>query len=416
MKFLLLLRVVAVFLSAFKVSLMSNKWEDENVLHRRKMIWVGVVLGLAALLLGGTVLGWQQDHSASQRQARVKPSKYREKVTRKDTAKTQAALFDEKLDRSVKTKAGQSFSEALTNDKFIGSALVIQHGKVIFNGGVGYADQASQRLNGPTTLFQIGSIQKAITAVAVMQLVEAGKLRLDDPVSKYLSGIQTGDQVTLRMMIDMRSGFALKKYQPAVMGDMDIIRWAIANMTYLPQQNYAYQPVNYLLLAGVIEKVAGRSYEQQVKNDIIERLKLKHTGFLPAMLTDSNRSLTYTGPVTNPYQTFIGEPELWYNRELGTGNMYTTTGDLYRLLRGIDSGKVITLSALKTLRNRDDGVYTAGIYNHQDFYSTHGVVAGQMASTAISHDGQNAIILLSNYNSHALNLHDLAVKLFQTLG
>lgn len=58
MKFLLLLRVVAVFLSAFKVSLMSNKWEDENVLHRRKMIWVGVVLGLAALLLGGTVLGW----------------------------------------------------------------------------------------------------------------------------------------------------------------------------------------------------------------------------------------------------------------------------------------------------------------------------------------------------------------------
>ncbi|EGF48692.1 beta-lactamase class C-like penicillin binding protein, partial [Lacticaseibacillus rhamnosus MTCC 5462] len=70
----------------------------------------------------------------------------------------------------------------------------------------------------PTTLFQIGSIQKAITAVAVMQLVEAGKLRLDDPVSKYLSGIQTGDQVTLRMMIDMRSGFALKKYQPAVMG------------------------------------------------------------------------------------------------------------------------------------------------------------------------------------------------------
>ena len=174
--------------------------------------------------------------------------------------------------------------------------------------------------------------------------------------------------------------------------------------------------MNYLLLAGVIEKVAGRSYEQQVKNDIIERLKLKHTGFLPAMLTDSNRSLTYTGPVTNPYQTFIGEPELWYNRELGTGNMYTTTGDLYRLLRGIDSGKVITLSTLKTLRNRDDGVYTAGIYNHQDFYSTHGVVAGQMASTAISHDGQNAIILLSNYNSHALNLHDLAVHLFQTLG
>ena len=169
------------------------------------------------------------------------------------------------------------------------------------------------------------------------------------------------------------------------------------------------------MLAGVVEKVAGRSYEQQVRSTIIDRLGLKHTGFLPGMLTDANRSLTYTGPVTDPYQTFIGEPELWYNRELGTGNMYTTVADLYRLLRGIDDGKVLPLSALKALRNRDDGVYTAGIYNHSDFYSTNGTVAGQMASTAISHDGKDAVILLSNYNSHALNLHDEAVRLFQTL-
>ncbi|ETW69517.1 hypothetical protein N577_000295 [Lacticaseibacillus rhamnosus 2166] len=63
------------------------------MLHRRKMIWVGVVLGLAALLLGGTVLGWQQDHSASQRQARVKPSKYREKVTRKDNGQDTSSVI-----------------------------------------------------------------------------------------------------------------------------------------------------------------------------------------------------------------------------------------------------------------------------------------------------------------------------------
>ncbi|MDE3282747.1 beta-lactamase family protein [Lacticaseibacillus casei] len=383
-------------------------------MRHRWALWLGIVT-LSALLLGAVAFVWQKKIAIPDRQAKVLSSQRHEQATHREAVQTAATHFDERLDRPIDTSAGKSFKETLTNDKFIGSALIIKQGEIIFNGGVGYADAAAKRVNGPTTLFQIGSIQKAVTAVAVMQLAEEGKLHLDDPVGKYLSGIKTGDQVTLRMMIDMRSGFALKKYQPSVMDDAGIIRWAIGNMTYLPQRNYAYQAVNYQLLAGVVEKVAGRSYEQQIRKTIIDRLGLRHTGFLPGMLTDTNRSLTYTGPVTNPYQTSIGEPELWYNRELGTGNMYTTVADLYRLLRGIDDGKVLPLSALKTLRNRDDGVYTAGIYNHSDFYSTNGTVAGQMASTAISHDGKDAVILLSNYNSHALNLHDEAVRLFQTL-
>ncbi|WP_370531174.1 serine hydrolase domain-containing protein [Lacticaseibacillus parahuelsenbergensis] len=383
-------------------------------MRHRWVLWLGILL-LGAVLTGVVTYAWQHHVAMPAKQAKVLSSQHREQAVDRKAVKTAATHFDERLDRPIDTSAGKSFKETLTNDKFIGSALIIKQGEIIFNGGVGYADAAAKRVNGPTTLFQIGSIQKAVTAVAVMQLAEEGKLHLDDPVGKYLSGIKTGDQVTLRMMIDMRSGFALKKYQPSVMDDVGIIRWAIGNITYLPQRNYAYQAVNYLLLAGVVEKVAGRSYEQQVRSTIIDRLGLKHTGFLPGMLTDANRSLTYTGPVTDPYQTFIGEPELWYNRELGTGNMYTTVADLYRLLRGIDDGKVLPLSALKTLRNRDDGVYTAGIYNHSDFYSTNGTVAGQMASTAISHDGKDAVILLSNYNSHALNLHDEAVRLFQTL-
>ncbi|RXT58215.1 serine hydrolase domain-containing protein [Lacticaseibacillus chiayiensis] len=383
-------------------------------MRHRWALWLGIVT-LSALLLGAVAFVWQQKIDVPDRQAKAVLSQRHEKAPHREAAQMVATHFDERLDRPIETLAGKSFKEILKNDKFIGSALIIKQGKIIFNGGVGYADAASKRVNGPTTLFQIGSIQKAVTAVAVMQLAEEGKLHLDDPVGKYLSGIKTGDQVTLRMMIDMRSGFALKKYQPYVMDDAGIIRWAISNITYLPQRNYAYQAVNYLLLAGVVEKVTGRSYEQQVRSTIIDRLGLKHTGFLPKMLTDANRSLTYTGPVTNPYQTSIGEPKLWYNRELGTGNMYTTVADLYRLLRGIDDGKVLPLSALRALRNRDDGVYTAGIYNHADFYSTNGTVAGQMASTAISHDGKDAVILLSNYNSHALNLHNEAVRLFQML-
>ncbi|WP_165847181.1 serine hydrolase domain-containing protein [Lacticaseibacillus paracasei] len=382
---------------------------------KHRYIWLGVMLILCAVSIGAGTYLWQQN-SRSPVNTKAKSAKTVTKAVRQDRGRSKEEILAMTLDRAATTTEGQPLEQELTNDKFIGSALIIKHGKVVFNNGVGDADTTTHRRNGPTTLFQIGSIQKAVTAVALAQLAASGKLSLDDPVGKYLTGIKTGDQVTLRMMVAMRSGFSLRRYQPTVMDDANIIQWSIANLTYLPQDNYAYQAVNYVLLAGVIEKVAGRSYEQQVKNNIFDRLNLKHTGFLPAMLTDPERAITYTGPAANPYQTAIGEPAVWYNRELGTGNVYTSTGDLYRLLRGIDTGKVLPLSTLKTLRNRNDGVYNAGIYNHADFYSTNGVVAGQMASTAISHDGQNAVILLSNYNSHALNLHDLAVHLFSELG
>ena len=153
-----------------------------------------------------------------------------------------------------------------------------------------------------------------MTAVALAQLAASGKLSLDDPVGKYLTGIKTGDQVTLRMMVAMRSGFSLRRYQPTVMDDANIIQWSIANLTYLPQDNYAYQAVNYVLLAGVIEKLLVVHTSSKSKQYFRSAQPEAHR-LLPAMLTDPERAITYTGPAANPYQTAIGEPAVWYNRE-----------------------------------------------------------------------------------------------------
>ncbi|MBB1168547.1 serine hydrolase domain-containing protein [Lacticaseibacillus paracasei] len=317
--------------------------------------------------------------------------------------------------KEVSTTEGKTFEQQLENKGFVGSALIIKNGQIILNKGFGYADANQGRKNGPQTLFQIGSIQKGLTAALLMKLVEQGKVKLSDPVGKYLSGIRTGNQVTLRMMLDMRSGFRLSTLQNQVLSDDGIVRWSIENMQYYPQE-YSYQPVNFALLAGVIEKVSGKSYNELVQKEIINKIGLYNTGFMPGLLKEPNRAISYTGSgekavYTNPYT----QSEVGYNRELGTGNIYATTGDLFKMLNGIDQGQVFKKSNLAKLRDLGDGQYTAGVYNYDTYTMSQGVVGAQAATTAIDNSGKNAVVLMSNNILQGMVLHNYAQPFLETI-
>ena len=306
-----------------------------------------------------------------------------------------ATSATDKLMQPVNQAEAKPFMRILEANHFSGTALMIRRGKIILNTGLGYADAESGRLNGPETLYQIGSIQKGLTAVLLMRLVEQGKVHLSDPISKYLTGIRTGKQVTLRMMLNMRSGLSLTRAQSASLSDAGIVRWSIANLNY-GTVRYDYQPVNYVLLAGVIEKVTGRLYADLIQQEIFKKLKLTHSGFMPELFHESNQAFGYSGPINNPYAKRYTEPSVNYNRELGTGNIYTSAGDLYQIIKAVNQGKIISTASLKALRNLDNGQYTAGVYNFGGYTLTHGVVASQSAGTMIDTSGQNAVVLLAN--------------------
>ncbi|MCT4384170.1 serine hydrolase domain-containing protein [Lacticaseibacillus paracasei] len=315
----------------------------------------------------------------------------------------------------VLTNAGEFFKQQLTNKGFVGSALLIKNGDVILNMGFGYSNANRNLKNGPNTVFEIGSIQKGLTAALLMKLVDQGKIKLSDPVAKYLSGIRTGRQVTLQMMLDMRSGFRLSTLQNKVLSDSNIVKWSIANLQYYPQE-YSYQPVNFSLLAGVIEKVSGKSYNSLIQKEIINKLGLYNTGFMPDMLKEPNHAIGYMGSndkaiYTNPYTQY----QVGYNRELGTGNMYATPGDLYKMLNGIDQGQVCKKSSLAKLRDRGDGQYTAGVYNYDTYTMSQGGIGGQVATTAIDMTGKNAVVLMSNNILQGMALKKLAQPFFKKI-
>src|SRR5258707_4595599 len=89
---------------------------------------------------------------------------------------------------------------------FIGAVLVVQGEKVLFDRAYGKASYSLQVPNTPKTRFHIASISKPFTAAAILLLEERGKLRLDDPISKYVPDFISGDKITLRHLLTHTSG------------------------------------------------------------------------------------------------------------------------------------------------------------------------------------------------------------------
>ncbi|KRM73108.1 serine-type D-Ala-D-Ala carboxypeptidase [Lacticaseibacillus brantae DSM 23927] len=332
-----------------------------------------------------------------------------QKLKSNNSAFTKTALSTAENDHA------QEMLNQLTQNHYLGTVLVVKNGQVILNQGVGDADAIAGRKNGPNTLFQIGSVQKSVTAALIMKLVDEGKLKLSDPIGKYLSGIKTGNKVTIRMMLNMRSGLAMNTKQDKTLSDRAIVDYAISHLVYVPEGKQNYQPVNYVLLAGVIEKVTGNLYSTEVQNEIVRPLKLIHTGFMPGLLKESNRAIGYSGPVNNPYVSQVKWPDVMWNRELGTGNIYATAGDLFQMEQGIVQGRVASMSAITESRNLTNGEYAGGVYNFGNYFLTHGILGGHEATVVMRHDGNTGVVLLGNHYTNTIPGKPIAMAIYRLL-
>jgi D-alanyl-D-alanine carboxypeptidase len=136
----------------------------------------------------------------------------------------------------------------------------------------GYADLATHRKLTPQDHFRIGSITKTFVATVILQLVDEGKLKLDDPLSKFDIGatIPDAQNITIRDLLNMRSGLfevtdvpEFKTVKWGIKNNVDqitIIKWALAQKTYFPPgTRFHYSNTNYLILGLIIERITGQS-------------------------------------------------------------------------------------------------------------------------------------------------------------
>lgn len=164
------------------------------------------------------------------------------------------------------------------------SVLVARGGRTIFSGGRGLADIAAKRAIAPQTPFYLGSITKTFTAALVLKLVEEGKLSLDDPISKHLTGFPApASRATIRQLLNHSSGIMDYSKIPGFIAqhrDRDFTTAALVEVmkplkpVSAPGTQWEYNNGGYVLLGAIVEKVTGQGWPDALRSRITGPLKL----------------------------------------------------------------------------------------------------------------------------------------------
>jgi CubicO group peptidase (beta-lactamase class C family) len=192
-----------------------------------------------------------------------------------------ASRSAETTDASV-AMACDRYLDGVETQGFAGVILIRKDDKILLRKGYGFADRERQVKCSPDMVFDLGSITKSITAAAVLKLHAEGKLSIADPLSRFFEGVPPDKAaITLENLLRHTAGF------PEALGeDEDVVgkQWLIQRalrspLGSKPGERFHYSNVGYSLLAAVIEKASGQSYEAYVQKNVLQPARLAHTGY-----------------------------------------------------------------------------------------------------------------------------------------
>ena len=230
--------------------------------------------------------------------------------------------------------------------KLPGAAVaVVQDGQIVFMKAYGMADVAKGIANSPGTIFRLASVTKTFTAAAVLQLVEAGKLKLDDPLSKFVPDFPNADKIRISHLLSHTAGVP------------DFIPYDELKkrpLEFEPGSRINYSNNGYYLLGLVIEKVSGRPWDEYLRDHIFLPLGMKHSGCdrteeLPG------RATGYLAGAGGAYQPIGAQDGLGAH---AGGGLYSTVEDMVLWAGGLASGKVLGKEMLE--RAATPGLLTDG--------------------------------------------------------
>jgi CubicO group peptidase (beta-lactamase class C family) len=263
--------------------------------------------------------------------------------SRDGSASVVATPLGSKLDSALRRAAAEGFS---------GVALIEKDGDVILKKGYGMANRAEKIPMSPATVVQIGSNTKDFTAVAILQLMERGRLELSDSIGKYFPGVPADKRgITIRQLLNHRAGFPqhLGPDFDSVSREEEIRNALAAPLRFRPGEGRGYSNVGYSLLGAIIEQLSGKSYDEYIRDEILEPAGLRETGFLLPRFDDKRLAHGYSGD--DDRGTMLAKPHAsdgpyWNLR--ANGGMLSTVGDMHRFYRVL-AGETLLKPATRDL-------------------------------------------------------------------
>ena len=227
---------------------------------------------------------------------------------------------------------------------FSGCVLVAGGDRVLFTAATGDADVEHRKPNTLETKFRFGSMGKMFTAVAIAQLEQAGKLRYDDALGKFLTDYPNAEvaRVTLHQLLTHTGGTG-DIFGPdfdAHRGELRELRDYVALYgtrapDFPPGSEHEYSNYGYILLGRVIEVVSGQSYEAYVREHVFLPAGMKSTGNRPEDSNVPGLARPYTGDPLRPAENTLP----WSGTSAGGG--YSTVGDLLKFARALRANRLL---------------------------------------------------------------------------
>jgi CubicO group peptidase (beta-lactamase class C family) len=266
----------------------------------------------------------------------------------------------QQINAEQKSEQIERIFQQKVREGFNGNVLVAQKGMVLYKHcfGLGHFERSERDTLVEDSKFQLASLSKTFTAVGTLKLIEIGKLDFEDTIQKFYPDFPYHG-ITIRQLLSHRSG--LPNYQYAFDDSMKvnfykkekpyptnatIMHWfATVSPTphayNVPGRGFSYSNTNYMVLASIIEKVTGKSYESYIQSAIFKPLGMNNT-FVATTKND-----LFNRNKTAGYQWNRRIPKDYYDDVVGDKGIYSTIGDLFRWYRALNGNCVLQKKTLQ---------------------------------------------------------------------
>ena len=287
-------------------------------------------------------------------------------IEKKDTKlDVPIAYYPAEVTKKVNHKLDSLLKRIHKRHDFHGAVLVAKNNKIVYKNQIGYADFRKKIPLKEESVFQLASVSKQFTAAAIMLLKERHKLKLTDTVNTFFPKFPYNN-ITIRNLLNHTSGLPKyfwiaehewKQNEPPTNTDlMELLPNSKAQRFFKPGRNFDYSNTGYFVLASIVEKVSGTSFQNFLKKNFFEPLNMQNT-YVYSFQNDSIRKNQLIG-----YRLYRGWRHLKIRNTIndaivGDKNLYSTTEDLFKWTYGLNSGKLLPKASLDLMYSKGKTKY-----------------------------------------------------------
>lgn len=310
---------------------------------------------------------------------------------------------------------------------FNGAALTATSGKIDFLNGAGIANRQTGTTINSKSRFRIASITKTFTAVIIMQLQQEHKINLGDMLGKYLPSYKgpAKNKVSIYNLLTYSSGLPncehnrnMEVYQLPLSVDAFIDQYSSGVLEFEPGTKFSYDNGDYIILGRIIERITGRSFQQNLSERILQPLHMQNTGLLRS--GDIIPGLVSSYIFNDSTKGFENDPPYLIENFNAAGAMYSTVEDLLKFDQGIFNYQLVTKASVEQMIKPDTALGNAGLgfWYSKDYAAIDepyvyrpGGIQGSAANWIHILDSNKTIIAFAN--TDATNLFELSQQLYK---